>query len=60
MRDILPKNISQDGLFASELLSFIREVRFSEQEFSADKPISDIKYHLLGYQNNNLCYLFND
>ena len=50
----------QDGLFVSELLSSLREVWFSEQEFSIDKPISDIKYYHPSFQNNNFFHLFNN
>lgn len=42
LRDMLSGCIPQDGLFVSELSSFLREVRISEYEFSAGKPVSDI------------------
>ena len=38
----------QDRLLESELSSSLREMRFSEQEFPAYTPISDIKYNHLG------------
>lgn len=60
VRDMLPRHTPQDGLFASELSSFLREVRFSKQEFPASKPILDIKYHHPGSRNNNIFYPFND
>ncbi len=60
VKDGLSRRIPQDGLLTSELSSSLREVRFSEQEFPADIPISDIKYHHPGSQNNNPFYLFND
>ena len=34
----------QDGLLGSESSSSLREVGFSEQEFSAGIPVSNIKY----------------
>lgn len=45
-------------LSASKLLSFLEEIRFSEQKFPADKLISDIKYYYLGFQKNNRFYRF--
>ena len=59
-RDGLSGHTCQARLFASESLSSLREVRFSKQEFSAGKPVSDIKHHHFGFQNNNLYYPFND
>ena len=44
----------------SESSSFLREIRFSEQEFPTGKPVSDIQYHHPSSQNNNLFHLFND
>lgn len=38
----LSKHIFQARFFANKLSSFLREVRFGKQEFSADKPISNI------------------
>ena len=59
-RNGLSKHIPQAGLLASELSLSLRKIRFSKQEFSASKPILDIKYYHLGSQNNNLFYPFND
>ena len=56
----LSERIPQNGLLASESLSFFREVRFSEQKFPVGKPISDIKYYYLSSQNHNPFKLFND
>ena len=50
----------QDGLLANELSTSLREFRFSKQEFPTSKPVSNIKYPHLGFQNNNLFHLFND
>lgn len=55
----LSKNTSQTVVFANELLSFLREVKFNKLEFSASKSISDIKYYYLGFQNNNFFYQIN-
>ena len=60
VRDSSSRRTSQDGLLASELPLSLREVRFIEQEFPASKPVSDIKYHQPGFQNNNPFYPFND
>ena len=57
---MLSRCISQDKLLKSELSSFLREVRFSEQEFPVSTLVSDIKYDYLGSQNNNPFYPFND
>ena len=46
--DMMSERIFQDGLLRSELSSFLRKVRFSEQEFPAGIPIFNIKYHYLG------------
>lgn len=54
VKNRLFERISQDRLFASELTLSLKEIRFSEREFSASKPISNIKYHYLRSQNNNL------
>ena len=59
-RDGLSGCIPQTGLFRSESLSFLREVRFSDQEFATGTPISNIKYNYLGFQNDNLFYPFHD
>ena len=50
----------QAELFASELSSSLREVRFSEQVFPASKHVLDIKYHHPSSKNNNSFYLLND
>lgn len=57
---MLSKHIFQNGLLASKLLSFLREVKFGKQEFFASKPIFNIKYHHPGSQNNNYLSLFNN
>ena len=59
-RDSLSERIPQDGLLASKLSSSLKEVRFSGQEFPAGKPVSDIKYHHPGFQNNNPFHPFID
>ncbi len=38
----------------------MREVRFSNQEFAAGTPVSNIKYNYPGFQNNNLFYPFHE
>ena len=60
IRDMLPRHTSQNGFLESELSSFLREIRFSKQEFPAGTPVSDIKYDYPGSQNNNSFYPFND
>lgn len=47
-RKYLSGCISQDGLFESQLLLFLREVKFGKLEIFAGKLVSDIKYHYLG------------
>ena len=59
-RDGLSRRTPQNGLFANESSSSLKEIKFSEQEFLAGKPISNIKYYHLGSQNNNLFYPFNN
>ena len=59
-RDGVSRHTLQAGLLANELSSSLREVKFSEQEFSAGKLVSDIKYYHSGSQKNNLFYSFND
>ena len=59
-KDGLSRHTPQTGLLASESSSSLREVRFSEQEFPAGKPVSNIKYHHLGSQNNNPFYPLNN
>ena len=60
LKNCFPGHTPQSRFFASESSLFLREVRFSEQKFSAKKSISDIKYHYSSSQNNNPFYLFND
>ena len=50
----------QDGLLGSESSSSLTEVRFSEQEFPAGTPISNIKYDHPRSQNDNLFYPFHN
>lgn len=52
VKNNLSKHIPQDKLFISESLSFLREIRFHEQEFFAEIPISNIKYYDLSTHNN--------
>ncbi len=59
-KNSLSKRISQDRLLASKLSSFLREVRFNEQESLTDKLVLDIKYYHLGSQKNNSFHPFND
>ena len=59
-RDGLSGRTSQDKFYASELSSSLRKITFSEHEFSASKLVSDIKYHHLSSQNNNVFHPFND
>ncbi len=59
-RDCLSGRTPQNGLLVSESSSFLREVRFSEQEFPTGIPVSNIKYHHPGFQNNNLFHSFNN
>lgn len=56
----LLRYIPQNRLYANELLSFLREISFIDQEFFVDKPISDIKYYYLNSLNNNFFNLFNN
>lgn len=51
---------SQAGLFRSELLSSLKEIRFSDQKFAASTPVSNIKKNHFGFQNNNLFYSLYD
>ena len=59
VRNGLSKHTPQGWLPANKSSSFLREVRFSKQKFSAGKPILDIKYCHPGPQDNNLFYPFN-
>lgn len=56
LRNMLFGRIPQDGLFACQLSSSLREIRFSEQKFPVNKPVLDIKYHHPDFQNNNVFY----
>lgn len=46
-KDILLGHTSEDALLESDLLSFQREVRFNNQEFTINTIISNIKYNYL-------------
>ena len=59
-RDGLSRRILQDELLAKESSSSLTEVRFSKQEFSASKLVSNIKYYHPDSSNNNLFHPFND
>ena len=59
-KDGLSRRTPQAGLFESKLSSFLREIRFSDQEFAAGTPVSNIKYNHPGFQNNNPFYTFHD
>lgn len=59
-KDILPEYICQNGLLKSESSSFLRKIKFREQEFSLGIPVSNIKYPHLRLQNKNPFYLFYD
>ena len=59
-RDGLSEHTPQARLFGSELSSFLREVRFSDQEFAAGTLVFNIKYNHFGFQNNNSFYCFHD
>ena len=58
-RDNLSERTHQNGLLASESSLSLKKVRFSEQEFAANKPVSNIKYHHTGSNNKNRFYPFN-
>lgn len=45
VRNVLLRRTLHNKLFASELSSFLKEVKFSEQKFPISKPVSNIKYH---------------
>ncbi len=60
VRDSLSRYTPQDRLLASESLLSLREVKFSKQEFSVGKPVSDIKYHHPSFQSNNTFHSFNN
>ena len=59
-RDGLSGHTPQDGLFAREFSSSLREIRLRKQIFPVSKPLSDIKYHHLYSQNDNAFRPFND
>ncbi len=59
-KDDLSGRTPQTGLLGSELSSSLKKIRFSDEEFAADTPVSNIKYYHLGFQNNNSFYLFYD
>ena len=59
-KDGLAGRTPQPGLLGNELSLSLREIRFSDQEFAANIPISIIKYNHPGFQNNNPFYLFHD
>lgn len=48
IKNRLPRCTFEDELLISESTSSLNEVRFSKQEFSASKPLSNIKYHYPG------------
>ncbi len=60
LRDILSERTSWAGLPGNESSSSLKEVRFSDQEFAAGTPISNIKYNHLGFQNDNSFYPFHN
>lgn len=47
----LSERTLQDGLLINKLSSFLKKVKFSEQEFPTSKSISNIKYHHSSFQN---------
>ena len=59
-RDGLLGHTSHAVLLGNELSLSLKEVRFSDQEFAAGTPISNIKYNYPGFQNNNHIYAFYD
>ena len=59
-KDGLSRRTPQDGLLISESSASLGEVRFSEQVFLAGKPVSNIRYLHLCFQNDNSCHPFND
>ena len=59
-RNCLSGRTSKNELFVNESSSSLIEVRFGKQDLPADKLISDIKYHHLYSQNDNLLYPFNN
>lgn len=57
-RNIFLGYIPLNGLFESESLSFLEDIRFSNSEFAVDIPVSNIKYNPLRFQIYNLFYPF--
>lgn len=53
IRNMLSNFTSQDGLLKSELLTSLKKIRFSDQEFAAGTSPSNIRYNHLGFQINN-------
>lgn len=45
VKNMLPRCTSQDELFASKLLFFLKEIWFNKQKFFASIPVSNIKYN---------------
>ncbi len=60
VKDGLAGRTPQTGLLRNKSSSSLKEVRFSDQEFAAGTPVSNIKYNHLGFQNNNSFYPFYD
>ena len=59
-RDSLSGYTLQAELLGSKLLSSLREVRFNDQEFVTNTSVSNIKYNLPRFENNNSFYPFHD
>ena len=59
-KDGLARRMPQTRLLENESLSSSRKVRFSDQEFAAGTPISNIKYNHPRFQKNNPFYPFHD
>lgn len=59
-RDGLSERTPKARLFANNLSLASRKFRFSKREFSAGKPVLDIKYYHLSFQNNNFFHPFNN
>ncbi len=57
---MLPGRTPQAGLLGSESSLSLREVWFSDQEFTADTPVCNIKYNHPGFKNNKPFYPFHD
>ena len=60
IRNILLRRILWAGLLGSELSSFLREIKFSNEGIAASTSVFNIRYNQLRFQNNNLFYLFYD